>query len=181
MPRFTKIVFVSSVLTCSVALADEPPKPSQQILERAKATAGTWKCEGTSPGMDGKEGKLAGTYSSKLDLDGFWIHTSFNGGMVGGKTNLKFKFESYATFDPGLEKWREVFVDNFGGQMVGTAAAMKDGTLDTTSDSQDLMGKGTMTDHLDLGDPTKGAHLWGEGSHDGGKTWAKLYDMTCKK
>ena len=158
----------------------EMPKPADQISARVKAMSGTWKCEGTAAGMDGKDQKFTGTMTSKTDLDGWWVHDSFSGTM-GGATPMKFKFESFSTFDKNANKWRTVMVDNWGGQMIGTGDDMKDGKSETTSDSFDMMGKGMMKDHTDVSDMKKGAHMWGEGSHDGGKTWNKAYDMVCKK
>jgi hypothetical protein len=158
----------------------EMPKPADQISARVKAMSGTWKCEGTAAGMDGKDQKFTGTMTSKTDLDGWWVHDSFSGTM-GGATPMKFKFESFSTFDKNANKWRTVMVDNWGGQMIGTGDEMKDGKMDTMSDSVSMMGKGMMKDHTDASDMKKGVHMWGESSKDAGKTWAKSYDMVCKK
>jgi hypothetical protein len=193
MNNFAKIAFVSMMSLSSLALAGdaakpaapakamEMQKPAQQIADRVKAMTGTWKCDGTAPGMDGKDMKFTGTMTSKSDLDGFWVHDSFSGTMGAGGAAMKFKFESFATFDVNMKKWREVMVDNWGGQNIGTGDEMKDGKMDTAADSIDMMGKGMMKDHMDASDAKKGVHMWGEGSHDAGKTWTKSYDMTCKK
>jgi hypothetical protein len=194
MNNFAKIAFVSMMSLTTVAIAGdaakpapepakamEMPKPAQQVVDRVKAMTGTWKCEGTAAGMDGKDQKFTGSMTSKADLDGFWVHDSFSGVSGAGKTSMKYKFEMFATYDVNMKKWRNVMVDNWGGQMIGTADEAKDGKMDTTSDSMDMMGKGMMKDHTDFSDMKKGAHMWGEGSHDAGKTWAKAYDMTCKK
>ncbi|MEO8840192.1 MAG: hypothetical protein ABI591_18450 [Kofleriaceae bacterium] len=159
----------------------EMPKPAPQIAERVKLMTGTWKCNGTAPGMDGKDMKFAGSLASKSDLDGFWVHNTFAGDVGTGKMAMKFKFESFATYDVNLKKWRTVMVDNWGGQAIGTGDDMKAGKMDVAFDMLDMMGKGMMKDHTDASDPKKGVHMWGEGSHDAGKTWTKSYDMTCKK
>ena len=193
MTKLGNIVIVSLVSVAGAAFAGdaakpappakamEMPKPAEQISARVKAMTGTWKCDGTAPGMDGKDMKFTGTMTSKSDLDGFWVHDSFAGDMGSGKTAMKFKFEMFATFDTNMKKWRSVMVDNWGGQMVGTGDEMKDGKMESISDSQDMMGKGQMKDHTDVSDMKKGAHMWGENSRDGGKTWTKSYDMVCKK
>jgi len=191
MTKLGNLVIVSTLSVAGAAFAGdaakpapaapakmEMPKPPDQISARVKAMTGTWKCDGTAPGMDGKDQKFSGTMSSKSDLDGWWVHDSFSGTMGGG---MKFKFESFATFDTSSKKWRDVFVDNWGGQMIGTADEMKDGKMDTTSDSLSMMGKGMQKDHTDASEMKKGVHMWGEGSKDGGKTWVKSYDMMCKK
>ncbi len=199
MIKSAKLAFVSIVAVASVAgvagvagagepakpapkdaPAMEVPRPAPQIAARVKAMAGTWRCTGTAPGMDGKDQKFTGTMASKADLDGFWVRDSFSGVLGAGKTAMKFKFESFATFDPNAKKWRSVMVDNWGGQMIGSGDEMKDGKMDTLSESMDMMGKGQAKDHTDVSDAKKGAHMWGEMSRDG-KTWQKSYDMICKK
>jgi hypothetical protein len=42
------------------------------------------------------------------------------------------------------------------------------------------MGAGMFKDHGDMTDKKVGMHMWGEMSMDKGKTWVKVYDMTCK-
>lgn len=158
----------------------EMPKAPAEIGERVKAMSGTWTCTGTGAGMDGKDLKFTGTMKSKADLDGFWAHDSFDGAMGEGKSSMKFKFESFSTFDATSKKWRTMFMDSFGGQMVGTGDAMKDGKMDTMSDAMDSRGKSEFKDHVDMSDK-KGAHMWGEESRDNGRTWNKVYDMMCKK
>ncbi|MFT3695162.1 MAG: hypothetical protein QM831_18640 [Kofleriaceae bacterium] len=161
--------------------AMEMPKPAQQIADRAKMMAGTWKCDGTSAGMDGKDMAFAGTFTAKTDLDGWWMHESFSGKAGTGKTAMNYKFEQFATYDGGMKKWRHVFVDNWGGQMIGTSDDMKDGKAETAFESNDMMGKSMVKDSVDASDMKKGVHMWGQMSKDSGKTWTKIYDMTCKK
>lgn len=161
--------------------AMEMPKAPQEVADRVKAMSGTWKCDGTGMGMDGKEMKFKGSMTSKADLDGYWVHDSFKGTMGEGKTAMKFAFESYSTFDVSSKKWRSLFMDNFGGQMVGTADPMKDGKMDMASEGMDMRGKSMFRDHTDVSDAKKGMHMWGEESRDNGKSWSKVYDMTCKK
>ncbi len=192
MTKLGNLVIVSMLSVAGAAFAGdatkpgaapakmEMPKPADQVAARVKAMSGTWKCEGTAAGMDGKDQKFTGTMSTKTDLDGWWVHDSFSGTM-GGTPGMKFKFEMFSTFDKNMNKWRTVMVDNWGGQMIGTSDDMKDGKSESTSESMDMMGKGMMKDHTDMSDMKKGAHMWGESSHDGGKTWTKTYDMVCKK
>ena len=44
-----------------------------------------------------------------------------------------------------------------------------------------MMGAGTFKDHVDMTDAKAGVKMWGEMSMDKGKTWKKVYEMTCKK
>ncbi|HEX4456674.1 MAG TPA: DUF1579 family protein [Polyangia bacterium] len=168
-----------SVSTLAIAGGDDAkgPKPAPEIAERAKVMAGRWKCEGTSATMDGKEARFTGSLSSKLELDGYWVHESFDGTVAGGK----FKFETYATFDASAKKWRNLMLDNWGGSGVGTSEPMKAGKSEVVYETVGLAGKSMVKSHLDVSDPKKGVRLWGEFSMDGGKTWIKNHDMMCKK
>jgi hypothetical protein len=161
--------------------AMELPKAPAEVAERVKAMSGTWKCEGTGAGMDGKSIPFKGTMTSKAELDGYWVHDSFAGTMGDGKMAMKFKMESYATFDAPTKKWRTVSMDNMGGQMMTTGDAMKDGKSEAAGEMVSMMGKGQIKDHMDMSDAKKGAHMWGEGSKDNGKSWSPMYDMICKK
>ena len=178
-----KIALVSILFTSTSAFAGdapkamEMPKPAQQVVDRLKERTGTWKCDGTSIGMDMKDIKFSATMTTKSDLDGFWVHETFVGKAGEGKAAWTYKFENYSTYDTGMKKWREIIVDNFGGQAIGTG---DDHNL-ITSDMVDGMGKGMMKDHEDASDLKKGLHVWGEASKDAGKTWMKIYDLTCKK
>ena len=169
--------------TKTAAAPMEMPKPPAEIATAAKSKAGRWRCTGTAMGgPDMKtEMKFTGTMTSKSDLDGWWIHDSFTGRMGTGKAAMKFKMESFATYDGNAKKWRTVNIMNDGGSMMGWSDGMKDGKMDITSDSYSMMGSGTFKDHVDMSDPKAGVKMWGEMSMDKGKTFNKVYEMTCKK
>ncbi len=162
------------------AKAEMPtPKVPSEVLDMAKAMAGTWKCTGSTFGTDGAPIPMTATMKSKADLDGFWIHDSFEAKM--GKTQ-KFKFESFMTYDASSKKWRYVMLDNWGTQSIGTSDGMKDGKMDVNMDTLGgAMGPGLFRDHLDASDPKSGMKMMGEASMDKGKTWMKVYEQTCKK
>lgn len=184
--NLTKLVCVMS-LVCAAGAADakRPPPPAamptpkvpQEVVDMLKGASGTWKCTGKSFMPDGSSMDLKGTMSMKSDLDGFWVHESFAAPM--GK-DATYKFEAYLTYDAGAKKWRRVQVDNSGGQMTG-AAAMTGMKMDMDLDGQGAMGVTKFRDHYDGSDMKAGARSWGEASMDAGKTWAKVYDMVCKK
>jgi len=161
------------------AKAEMPtPKVPQEVTDMAKMVVGTWKCTGNSYGMDGAPTPMTGTMKSKVDLDGFWLHDSFEAKM--GKA--KFKFESFSTYDAGSKKWRSVMVDNWGAQSIGTSDGMKDGKMDVNMDTMGgPMGPGMFRDHMDASDAKAGVKMMGEASMDKGKTWNKVYEQTCKK
>jgi hypothetical protein len=156
------------------------PKPPAEIAAALKAMGARANCTGTGVGPDGKtEVPFKGTMTHKSDLDGWWIHGSLNATMGTGKTAAKFKLEMYQTYDAKMGKWRVTGVSNDGGNMAGTGD-MKDGKWESTSDLWTNMGQMMMREHGDMTDKKAGLHMWGEASMDKGKTWNKMYDMTCK-
>jgi len=157
------------------AAKPEAMKPPVELEAMGKAVVGTWKCTGTEMGMDGSSAKMAGTVKAKVELDKWWIADTIE--MKGART---FKMLAFTTFEPNSKKWRRVSVDNAGHQYVGTSDGMKDNKVDWNMDFIGSMGAGQMRDHIDMTDP-KNMKNWGEISMDKGKTWLKVFEMTCKK
>lgn len=152
-------------------------KPPQELADMAKAAAGTWKCKGQGMDHTMKMIDMTGTMKMKLELDNWWMHGSFESKM--GKE--PFHFESFTTFDASTKKWKRVMVESGGGWSSGESAGMKDNKVDWDLAMHTTMGEGMFRDHEDMSDAKAGAHMWGEMSIDKGKTWTKVYDMTCKK
>ena len=160
-----------------------PPKPPAELKTMMKQMGARSNCTGIGMGgADGKtEMKFKATTTRKAALDGWYIQESMNGTMGQGKTMVKFKMESYLTWDPKISKWRTIGVMNDGSSSVGTAD-FTNGKWEGTSDTYGgMMGTGKFRDHGDMSDPKAGAKMWGEMSMDGGKTWTKVYEITCKK
>jgi hypothetical protein len=157
-----------------------PPKPPAEIAATLKGMGARKTCTGIGMGgADMKtELKFKATMANKLALDGWWIQQSFTGTMGEGKTAMKFKMENYIAWDAKAAKWRTIAVMNDGSAMVGTAD-MKDGKYEGVSDTfGGMMGPGKFKEHGDMTDKA-GSKMWGEASMDG-KTWMKVYEMTCK-
>jgi hypothetical protein len=152
-------------------------KPPAELANVAKAAAGTWRCKGQGMEPSMKMVDMTGTMKMKLDLDKWWIHASFESKM--GKE--PFRFESFTTFDPASKKWKRVMVESGGGWSSGESAGMKDNKIDWELTSHSPMGETMFRDHEDMSDPKAGVKMWGEFSMDKGKTWTKVYEMTCKK
>ena len=158
-----------------------PMKPPAEIAEIAKAATGTWRCKGQ--GMDMSAGKMAemsATMKIKSDLGGWWLHGSFESKM--GKE--PFTFEEFTTFDPASKKWRRIMIESTGGWATGESSGMTGGKADwelKTHAPVPGMSEGMFRDHEDMSDPKAGGKMWGEFSPDNGKTWQKVYEMTCKK
>jgi len=154
-----------------------PPAPPAEIAAAIKAMGGNWKCTGQGMGMDMKMTPMTGAMKMKADLDGWWMQDTVEAKM--GKTKLKMT--GYSTYDAASKKWRRVVVDNMGGQMIGTSDGMKDNKITYNLDTMGGGGPaGMFRDHTEMVD-AKNAKGWGEMSMDKGKTWTKVYEMTCKK
>lgn len=163
--------------------APTPPKPPTELKDMLKQMGARSNCTGIGMGgADGKtEMKFKATTTRKVALDGWFIQESMTGTMGQGKTMMKFKMESYLTWDPKISKWRTIGVMNDGSSTVGTAD-FANGKWEGASDTYGgMMGSGKFRDHGDMSDPKAGAKMWGEMSMDGGKTWTKVYEITCKK
>jgi hypothetical protein len=160
------------------AKAEMPmPKVPQEVVDMAKAKAGTWKCTGNMYDQTGTPTPMTATLKSKADLDGFWLHDSFEVKMA----KYKYKFESFMTYDAASKKWRSVMVDNSGSQSIGTSDGMKDNKMDMNLDMIGPMGAGMFRDHVDASDAKAGVKMSGEASMDKGKNWMKVYEQVCKK
>ena len=169
-----------AVATGQAGAAMEMPKPPAEVAAMVKMAGARDTCKGTGLGMDMKsEVPFKGTLTRRVELDGWWIHETMTGTIGTGRAAGKMKMESYMTYDPKIAKWRTLAVMNDGSQMVGTAE-IKDGKLEAQSDTVGGMGSGMFRDHGDMTDKKVGMHIWGEMSMDKGKTWTKVYDMTCK-
>jgi hypothetical protein len=141
-------------------------KPPQELADMAKAAAGSWKCKGQGMDHTNKMIDMTGTSTVKLDV------------------------ESFTTFDAASKKWKRVMVESGGGWSSGESDGLKDNKMDwnLTSHIPGAMAAmmGGMTemmfrDHEDMSDAKAGLKQWGEFSPDKGKTWTKVYEITCKK
>jgi hypothetical protein len=158
------------------------PKPPTEIKDTLKAMGTRQNCTGvTWGGPDGKtEMKMKSTGTNALALDGWWIKGSMTATMGEGKAKSTLKIDSYMTWDAKAGTWRTVGVANDGSVMVGTAT-MANGKFESTADMYGgMMGNGKFREHGDMTDPKAGMKMSGEMSTDG-KTWNKVYEMTCKK
>jgi hypothetical protein len=167
------VVWVMGVAVPALAKDPPMPTPAPELATFAKAMAGTMTCTGKAFMPDKRALELTGTMTTKVELDGFWIHDSFAATM--GKT--KFAFESYTTVDKTDKQWHRVMVDSVGGYLVGVSPGPGQGKLEFTLDGAGPLGPIQFRDHLD----TATGRSWGERSMDHGKTWVADYDVVCKK
>lgn len=155
--------------------AEPPAMPSAPAEVAAMAkTAGNLRCTGAAFSPMG-ETKMVATVKNKLDLDKWWIHTSF--AQTGG---MKFKFEAFTTYDGASKKWTRVMVDNFGSHEVSTSDGVKDNKIVWEGSTKSAMGTMAGRHYEDMTNP-KETKMWGEYSMDKGKTYMKAYEMICKR
>lgn len=162
-----------------------PEKPTipTALVDATKTQRGTWRCTGAMMGPDGNEAyKTKMTGKVKADLDNMWLRTEF-AETKSKAAKYPFKFHSYTTFSDKDQKWKRVMVDNWGGVAQGWSTG-PDATGKVTWEMDMASDMGTAK-FRDYEEPVAGkkreVHMWGEMSPDKGKTWMKVYDITCKK
>jgi len=151
--------------------------PPKELADMAKASTGTWSCKGQGMDHSMKMADMSAKMKIALTADKWWLQASFDAKM--GKE--PFHFESFSTYDAAAKKWKRVMVESGGGWSNGETAGMKDGKIDWDLTAHSPMGDAMFRDHEDVSDPKAGAKMWGEMSMDKGKSWVKVYEMTCKK
>ena len=153
------------------------PAPPGEIEAMAKSALGLWKCKGDDFDMtSGAKSAITATNLVKIDLDKWWIVETME-----VKGRMSFKMVAYTTYDPTSRKWRRLAAMSDGGYMIGTSDGMKDGKMTWNLDAISPMGASLFRDYLDNTDVKAGMKAWGEMSMDKGKTWKKVYEMTCRK
>ena len=153
-------------------------KPPAELAELAKSITGTWRCKGQGMDHTMKMIDMTATLKQKLDVASWWLHGSFESKI--GKE--PFAFESYTTYDPKAKKWKRIMVESGGAWNNGESAGPVNNKVDWEFTTHSpTMGDGQFRDHEDASDPKAGVKMSGEFSPDQGKTWVKVYEMTCKK
>jgi len=154
----------------------EMPKPPQELADAIKAMAGAWKCTGTAE-MGGQTGDVKATITLKSDLDGWWMQSSFAGTMA--KMPGTYRFTSYTTYDAAAKKWYRTMVNAHGGH--GQAWGTQTGQKTSWEGEARWNGNDIKTRDTEEMVSPKEMHVVGEYSKDGGKTWNKDHEATCKK
>ena len=158
--------------------ADKAPampemKPAAELAEMLKAASGTWRCKGQGMDHSMKMADMTATLKIKSALNGWWANASFDSKMI--------SYESYSTFNPATKKWKRLMAETGGGWAIGESNGLKDNKVDWELSGGSAMGEFMFKDHEDVSDPKAGVKMWGELSQDKGKTWMKVYEITCKK
>ncbi len=151
------------------------PTPPVEVATMAKGAAGTWKCKGQAIMPDGTAVPMMATMKVKLDLDKYWLRSTF---AETGKKAGAYKFESFTTYDAGTKKWHRLHADSMGNSETTTSDGLKDGKVTWEGSSRSHMGAAKVRHHEEM--VGKELKMVGEYSMDG-KTWSKGYEAACKK
>jgi Protein of unknown function (DUF1579) len=125
--RWFCAVALAAALAVPSARAQEFPKPGPEH-EQLKKLEGTWDATMKFGGMESK-----GTMTYKMELNGLWLTSNFEGEFAGAK----FQGKGLDSYDPAKKKYVSVWVDN----MV-TSPMMMEGTYDKDKSTITLTGEG---------------------------------------
>lgn len=156
-------------------------KPAQEVTAAAKLMVGSYKCKGVDFNPDGSSRPSLMSMKITTELDGYYLLVDLQ--EQKSKDNPQaFKAKMYRTYDAAAKKWTDTMLASApGGPMTLTSTDTMGGQV-TWTGSMTMMGQAfTERSHEEPDAKTKSVHIWGEFSLDGGKTFTKEYDTTCKK
>jgi hypothetical protein len=158
-----------------------PPKAPEvpaELVAAGKSWGGAWKCTGQSMiGDQMMDVKATVTHAVDATLNKFWIKTTF----VGTAPKMPpMKSTWYTTYDNTQKKLWRVNITARGGHTTawGTIADKK---VSWEGDSTWADGSTVKLRTTEEWVSPKELKVSGEASKDGGKTWGKELDATCKK
>jgi hypothetical protein len=157
-------------------------KPAPEIAEAAKVMAGSYTCKGVDMNPDGSSRPATSKMKISLELGGYYILVDLaEQKSKDNATPLAAKM--YRTYDTTTKRWINTLLASAPGGPVTMTTTDKMGVGPVTwTGSGTIMGQAfTERSHEDPDPATKSVHVWGEFSMDGGKTFQKDYDVTCKK
>ena len=160
----------------------EAPKPGAEITEMSKMMVGNWKCTGKmwmDPSKPDQSMDMKMTMKMASDMNGFWIKGSMDAGPM-------FKGEVTFAYDGGQKKFVNIVRDSMGAYEMKWSTGMKDNKMVWDGDAYMPAGMGgpggkmKVRETNDMTDMKAGLKLTGEYSMDG-KSYAKMWEATCKK
>jgi hypothetical protein len=176
MGAMKRVIAVWCVVGASLpAIADAPkPDPNKPLVDlAARIGNGTWSCSGTALLRS-----MSATRTSRLEMSNVWMHDSVDA----KRGNDPFHFEVYTSYDPGGKHFHRVMVESDGGIAEGEGHVVGGTAIDFQLDTHGPRGDGLFREHIDWSNgATTGVVGTGELSSDSGKTWVKIYELTCKR
>jgi hypothetical protein len=157
-------------------------KPAPEIAAAAKVMVGSYTCKGVDMNPDGSSRPAVSKMKISLEMNGYYILVDLaEQKSKDNATPLAAKM--YRTYDSTSKKWINTLIASAPGGPVTmtTTDAMGTGPV-TWTGTGTIMGQAfTEKSHEEPDAAAKTVHVWGEFSMDGGKTFNKDYDVTCKK
>jgi hypothetical protein len=182
-PAATPAAPAAKVPAAAPAAADKmaPPKAPEVPAELAtlgKQMAGTWKCTGKNEIM-GQMVDVKATLSHKVDanLNKMWLQTTFTGTAP---KMPPMKSSWFTTYDPKAAKLWRTMINGRGGHS-WAAGTIADKKITWEGDAHWADGTDVKTRTTEEMVSPKEVKVTGESSKDGGKTWTKDLEATCKK
>jgi hypothetical protein len=157
-------------------------KPAPEIADAAKAMVGTYTCKGVDMNPDGSSRPAVSKMKISLEMNGYYILVDLS--EQKSKDNATpLAAKMYRTYDATSKKWMNTIIASAPGGPVTmtTTDAMGTGPVTWTGTGTYAGQSFTEKSHEEPDAKTKSVHVWGEFSMDGGKTFQKDYDTTCKK
>lgn len=171
--RPSTVLFVAmvSLMGCrGTSPASPHARTPAPMADVARELTGTWTCNGSIHGPGGASPSKV-RFEARLELDKAWLRTDF----VAVSGAYPYKFTSYRTFDSKSRTWRNVILDNMGGEATSSST---DG-ITWVGESTGPMGRMKIQDTEHLVSPGK-LTLRGQYSMDG-LSWSTGYDLTCER
>jgi hypothetical protein len=165
-------------VTTTPPMADKKlAAPPAELTKLAKQLAGTWKCAGAARAGEGAESR--GTVVHKVDtnLNKFWIQSTLtrNAPKTGPLKSIWF-----TTYDASKNKLYRTTMHGRGG--FGTAfGTVTDTKISWEGEARTPAGEDLKRRYTEELVSPKEMKVSGESSGDGGKTWTKQFEHTCKK
>ena len=155
----------------------QPAPLPAEVEAAAKTMVGTWRCAGTGMGKEVK-----GTMTFKLDpaFGKYWIVGNWKSAKT--KDTPAMLGLDYRTYDPSQKKWVSMGVDNWGGWSHSTSNGPV-GTKTAWEGKMTMIGMGGKMISWRMSEEQvspKETKLNAEMTMDG-KTWAPMWESTCKK
>ena len=157
-------------------------KPAPEIAAAAKLMIGSYTCKGVDMNPDGSSRPSVAKMKISVELNGYYILVDLaEQKSKDNATPLQAKM--YRTYDATSKKWTNTIIATAPGgpETMTSTDAMGTGPVTWTGSGTYAGQSFTERSHEEPDASTKSVHVWGEFSMDGGKTFQKDYDTTCKK
>ena len=164
-----KLLLAAGLLAVATPALADPPK---ELAELSRAIGdGTWTCTGSALGK-----QMTASRTSRLEMSGVWMHDSVDA-KLGSEP---FRYEVYTAWDPNGKHFHRVMIESDGNLAEGEGHATAGNAVEFQLDTHGPRGDGLFRERIDWSGKA-GVVAIGEVSPDKGKSWVKLYELTCTR